>query len=98
MRNPFRRSKTPGSGGGPSGQGVSCEELVQVLIDYVDGNLPAGDRARLDEHFGDCPNCLAMMKTYRKTIDTARGVCADTMPAEVRRRLKDFLEEKMRGR
>ncbi|HLC25147.1 MAG TPA: zf-HC2 domain-containing protein [bacterium] len=78
--------------------GISCEELNQLLIDYVDGTLPDEDRARLDGHLKDCPNCLAMMRTYRKTIGLTREVHQNNMPTEVRERLKRFLDEKMQER
>jgi len=77
---------------------VSCEELVRLLIDYVDGALPAADRSRLEAHLKDCPNCLSMMRTYRQTIDLSRGVSNNSMPSEVRLRLQRFLKEKMQNR
>ncbi|MBI3014958.1 MAG: zf-HC2 domain-containing protein [Candidatus Tectomicrobia bacterium] len=76
-------------------RGIRCEELTRLLIEYVDGTMPAGDRVRLDSHFTDCPNCFAMMRTYRQTIDLSRGISSDCMPSEVRLRLKRFLNEKM---
>ncbi len=79
-------------------EGINCEELTRLLIDYVDGNLPDEDRIRLDGHFKDCPNCFSMMKTYRKTIDLTQSAPQSRMPSDVRERLKRFLEEKMQGR
>ncbi|MBI3013589.1 MAG: zf-HC2 domain-containing protein, partial [Candidatus Tectomicrobia bacterium] len=67
------------------------------LIDYVDGNLPAEDRARLDPHSKNCPNCLAMMKTYRQTIAVSREVSRCSMSAEIRLRLERFFQEKLRN-
>ncbi|MBI3014963.1 MAG: zf-HC2 domain-containing protein [Candidatus Tectomicrobia bacterium] len=79
-------------------RGVSCEELVRLLIGYVDGTLPAEDRTRLDAHFKDCAHCLSMMRTYRQTIDLSRGVSNNSMPSEVRLRLQRFLKEKIQER
>ncbi|MBI3014956.1 MAG: zf-HC2 domain-containing protein [Candidatus Tectomicrobia bacterium] len=76
-------------------RGISCEALTRLLIDYVDGTMLGGDRARLDSHFTDCPNCFAMMRTYRQTIDLSREISCDSMPSEIRLRLKRFLNEKM---
>ena len=74
---------------------VSCEELNQLLIDYVDGTLSSDDHTRLEAHFTDCPNCLAMMKTYRETIAFCRELFSHSMPFEIRTRLSRFLDEKL---
>jgi len=76
-------------------RGIRCEELTRLIIDYVDGTMLSRDRARLDSHCKDCPNCFAMMRTYRQAIALSRKVSCSTMPREVRLRLKRFLNEKM---
>ena len=38
------------------------------LHDYVDGELPAGDRERIEEHVGLCPECRRVLAALRSTL------------------------------
>ena len=48
---------------------MKCEECFDLLLDYLEKNLDAGTRQRLDEHFAACPPCvnfLSPIKAARK--------------------------------
>jgi anti-sigma factor RsiW len=47
---------------------MTCRELVDFLIDYTSGQLPADQRARFEEHLRDCPDCIAYLKSYEDTV------------------------------
>jgi anti-sigma factor RsiW len=47
---------------------VTCREVVELLSDYLDGAIPATDRARLDEHLAECDGCTAALEQLRETI------------------------------
>ena len=51
---------------------MTCQELVEVLIDYVAGSLDASTRGLLETHLADCPECLEYLRSYRETIRLAR--------------------------
>jgi anti-sigma factor RsiW len=38
------------------------------LNDYLDGELGAEERDRVEEHVGLCPECRRMLETLRKTV------------------------------
>jgi anti-sigma factor RsiW len=45
-----------------------CQELVELVSDYLSLTLPAADRARFEQHLETCPPCtsyLAQMKATR---------------------------------
>jgi anti-sigma factor RsiW len=48
--------------------GLSCRELVELVTAYVEGVLPADDRARFDHHIGTCSACVAYVDQMRATI------------------------------
>jgi anti-sigma factor RsiW len=49
---------------------------------YLDDALPAGDRARLDAHVEDCPNCREYLAQLRTTVAAlGRAEPADLDPA-----------------
>lgn len=50
---------------------LSCQELVELVTDYLDGALPPADRARFDAHIADCGDCRAYLEQIRATIALA---------------------------
>jgi anti-sigma factor RsiW len=48
---------------------MACNELVDVITEYLEGTLPAGDRARFEAHLPECPFCTEYLAQMRATID-----------------------------
>lgn len=69
----------------------TCRETVDLLLDYVEGRLPAEDHKALDAHFAGCPPCLEFVRSYRETPRILRGSTQAAMPDAVARRLEQFL-------
>ncbi len=49
---------------------MSCQELVDVITGYIEGSLPAPDRARLEALLDECPWCVTYLEQMRETIMT----------------------------
>jgi anti-sigma factor RsiW len=47
---------------------MQCRELVELVTEYMEGALPAEDRARFEAHLASCPGCLAYLQQMRVTI------------------------------
>jgi anti-sigma factor RsiW len=47
---------------------LSCQELVELITDYLEGALPEEERARFEEHVGRCDGCRAYVEQMRTTI------------------------------
>ncbi len=65
---------------------MTCRELIGFLHDYVSGELPPAERARLEAHLAECPECVAYLATYEATIALARLAFSgadDPVPDEV---------------
>jgi anti-sigma factor RsiW len=56
---------------------LTCRELVVLVTEYVEGRLPASDRARFEAHLAGCAGCVAYVAQMRETV-TALG----TLPTE----------------
>jgi anti-sigma factor RsiW len=54
---------------------LACNELVELVTDYVEGVLPAGERARFDAHLVECPDCVEYVAQMHRTI-VAVGLAA----------------------
>jgi anti-sigma factor (TIGR02949 family) len=62
---------------------VTCQQLIDFLMSYLDNELPAGQRAEFDHHMAACPSCVDYVKTYEKTVSLARTCTTDALPDEV---------------
>jgi anti-sigma factor RsiW len=47
---------------------VNCSELVKLVTDYLEGSMPADERARFDEHVSGCDGCTTYLEQFRITI------------------------------
>lgn len=73
-----------------------CREVLDLLSDYVDGELAPETREALDRHLGACPPCERFLRTFRTTREVCRESLAEEMPEELRTRLRAFLREHIR--
>ena len=61
---------------------LSCSELVELVTGYLDGALPAADRARFERHLAECPGCAAYLDQMRAVIRAAGSLReSDLSPA-----------------
>jgi anti-sigma factor RsiW len=47
---------------------LSCQKLVELVTDYLEGALPPAERARFDAHIAGCDGCRAYLEQIRVTI------------------------------
>jgi anti-sigma factor RsiW len=55
---------------------MTCRELNEFLLDYVEGALAGPVRAEFDRHLGICPDCVRYLDDYREVIRLG-GTCGD---------------------
>jgi hypothetical protein len=56
---------------------VACQELVELITDYLDGVLPPDWRAGLEEHLSGCDGCTEYARQIRFTIDALKALRTD---------------------
>jgi anti-sigma factor RsiW len=59
---------------------MTCREIIDFLMQYLDGELVAEQRTVFEEHLGDCPECVCYIKTYQETVYLARAACPPDDP------------------
>ncbi len=69
-----------------------CHDLVGLLADYVEQQLPPALHASLQRHLSACPRCVAQVKSYESTVSLLRTIKDDELPPELRCTLKSFLD------
>jgi anti-sigma factor RsiW len=67
--------------------GISCQELAELITDYLDGALPRGQRARFVFHIAGCRNCRRYVEQMRATIAITGRLRAQDIPPAAREEL-----------
>jgi anti-sigma factor RsiW len=59
-----------------------CQEMVELITDYLEGALTRSQRKRFDAHLAACEHCTEYLRQMRVTIRlTGRLRAADLTPA-----------------
>jgi len=56
---------------------VTCREFVEILTDYLEGALDAGERAEIERHIVICRGCSNYLEQVHSTIDLLGRIGAD---------------------
>ena len=62
---------------------LACADLVEVVTDYLEGDLGAVDRERFDAHLLECPDCFEYVGQIRRTVAALRELPVDELDAQV---------------
>lgn len=80
---------------------MTCQEFVEFLMAYLDGELSAEVGRVFEAHVGECPPCLAYLDSYRETVRLGRSLCDEPegpVPEEVPEGLvRAILDARRRG-
>jgi anti-sigma factor RsiW len=74
-----------------------CENLVRLLADFLERQLPPDVHADLERHLARCPRCVAQLKTYESTVSLLRTIREEDLPEELRWTLKAFVNRTCRN-
>ena len=73
---------------------MECREAEKLLTEYIDGTLPPGKKALLEEHVKSCGACaeeLAFLQRYRAKLSALEKVSA---PADFLQQVRSRLERR----
>lgn len=51
----------------------TCRDATDLLLDFLSGELDPETKLEFEMHLGVCPDCVAFLKTYRKTIELTKS-------------------------
>ena len=72
---------------------ISCQELVELVTDYLEGALDPADLRRFEEHIADCGKCTEYLAQLRATIMAVGRVTPDDLSAEAEAALLDVFRD-----
>lgn len=61
---------------------LACRRAVELMTDYIEGTLPARDRARLESHLAGCPHCSEYLAQIRDVVAAAGRISPADLPPE----------------
>lgn len=76
---------------------ITCQRITALILDYVTGELDAETALAFKAHLRKCPDCIAFLSTYQKTVQAAQSLRYESIPLEMRKRVRQFLREKIKG-
>ena len=74
---------------------ISCEEVWREVSNYVEGELEAELRARMEEHFKGCEHCTAVLDGIRNVVHLVGDAKIFELPAGFSNRLYQKLNRKL---
>lgn len=74
-------------------EGLTCQELVELVTHYFDGALPLRDRLRFEEHVAACPPCQIHLHQMRETIRLLGTLREEDVPADARESLLEAFRD-----
>ena len=63
---------------------MPCQELVEVITDYLEGALPERDRVRFEEHLAVCAKCREYLAQFERTIAAVGVIREGDLDPDVR--------------
>jgi len=75
----------------------TCKDSINLLLDFLDGELTPEDTQHLREHLQGCSPCVDFLRTYRATPGLCKRALAQKMPQEMSTKLTEFLRTKIKS-
>ena len=72
---------------------MTCNELVELVTEYLEGALPDSERRRFERHLKECPNCVTYLEQMRLVIRALGRLSEDSLSPEARDRLRSAFED-----
>ena len=76
---------------------LTCQELVELVSDYLEGALPPEDRQRFEEHLAGCDDCRTYLDQMRRTIAALGALTEAAVSPEARDELLRLFRDWKRG-
>ena len=67
-----------------------CQQVVELVTDYLEGSLSRRDRRRFERHLKGCPNCTNYLEQIRITIATTGTLHVEDLSPEAEQEFTDL--------
>ena len=63
---------------------ITCQQLVELVTDYLEDRLPVDERLLFEEHLAFCTWCVTYLDQMRQTIEVAGTLREDDLDPHAR--------------
>jgi anti-sigma factor RsiW len=63
---------------------LPCQEMVELITDYLEGALSRSQRRRFEAHIAGCEHCHEYLEQMRTTIRLTGRLAAEDLTPEMR--------------
>ena len=63
---------------------LTCQELVELVTDYLENALSLSERERFEQHLAICPGCVTYVDQFRETVRLTGELREDELSAQAR--------------
>lgn len=69
---------------------IVCQQVVELVNEYLGHTLTPEDRRAFDAHLQDCPPCTTYLEQMKTIVNLAGSLGEPAQPAEVEPQLLDM--------
>ena len=80
-----------------SSEHVSCQEVVELVTDYLEGRLTPDEAALFEQHLNFCDGCDWYVEQLRATIATVGRIEQEEVPEAMRAKLLTAFRDRGRS-
>jgi anti-sigma factor RsiW len=70
-----------------SAEHISCQEVVELVNDYLERSLPPHEATLFEQHLNFCEGCDWYLEQLKRTVETVGEIREEHVPAEAKERL-----------
>ena len=72
---------------------ITCQEVVELLGAYLDGELDPPTLERVETHLAGCDGCTMVLEEFRETIRLSGGLTVEQVDETQRRTLLEAFRD-----
>jgi predicted anti-sigma-YlaC factor YlaD len=72
---------------------LTCQELVELVSDYLEGALDEETTARFEQHVAHCPGCERYLNQMKETASILGEIPVETLSEEMQATLLDTFRD-----
>jgi putative zinc finger protein len=80
----------------PEDSAAGCRQVLEMLSDYLNLELPPDACRQIEQHLDGCHPCEEFAESLRKTVDLCRQFQPDELPAPISQSAREELLEAYR--
>ena len=70
---------------------MTCRRYVDLMTEYMEGDLSDADQELWEAHFEGCPGCKTFFTGFKNSIELVNHLETQGCPTEVKKRVQSIL-------